>query len=145
VKYLSGPFVENLRAVFLYPGSRDSAPFRALLSKRYALAGQRLGPKTQSALIRMATEFYGTVYPPDVERDDDRVDFSDADIIKLYVRESQNLMRAKATLPEYVFLGRTESGVYNTLHRLKARVRTSAIVRRCLTQRAPAELGDHDA
>jgi predicted unusual protein kinase regulating ubiquinone biosynthesis (AarF/ABC1/UbiB family) len=145
VKYLSGPFVENLRAVFLYPGSRDSAPFRALLSKRYALAGQRLGPKTQGALVRMATEFYGTVYPPDVARDDERVDFSNADIIKLYVRESQNLMRTKATLPEYVFLGRTESGLYNTLHRLKARVRTSAIVRRCLARGVHAELGGHDA
>jgi predicted unusual protein kinase regulating ubiquinone biosynthesis (AarF/ABC1/UbiB family) len=135
VKYLRRPFVDNLRAVFLYPGPRDSAAFRELLSKRYALNGQRLSPKTQRALVRMATEFYGTVYPPDVERDDEPIDFSDGAVIRSYNAESQNLMRAKATLPEYVFLGRTESGLYSTLHRLKARVRTSALVRRCL-QRA---------
>jgi hypothetical protein len=76
---------------------------------------------------------------------DERVDFSNADIIKLYVRESQNLMRTKATLPEYVFLGRTDSGLYNTLHRLNAQLRTSAIVRRCLAQRVPAEPGDRNA
>jgi len=56
-------------------------------------------------------------------------------VIKLYMQESQNIVRAKATLPEYVFLGRAEGGLYNTLHRLKARVRTSALVRRWVTAR----------
>ena len=135
VKYLTQPFVNNLRAVFLYPGQRDSAEFRDLLARRYALAGQKLSPKTHRALVRMATQFYGTVYPPAVERDDEPVDFGDAAVIKLYMQESQNLLRAKATLPEYVFLGRAEGGLYNTLHRLKARVRTSALVRRCLALR----------
>ena len=80
----------------------------------------------------MTKEFYAKVYPPDTSRDDDPYDFSDGRAIKDYIRESQNLLLAKGTLPEYVFLGRTESGLYNTLHRLKARVRTSALVRRCL-------------
>ena len=132
VKYLTPSFVNNLRAVFLYPGRRDSAEFRDLLAKRYTLAGQRFSPKLHRALVRMATEFYGNVYPPDAERDDEPVDFADATVIKLYMQESQNLLRAKGSLPEYVFLGRTEGGLYNTLHRLKARVRTSALVRRCL-------------
>jgi len=141
VKYLAQPFVDNLRAVFLYPGKRDSAAFRDLLARRYTLAGQRLPPKSHRALVRMATEFYGTVYPPDVDRDDEPVDFSDAAVIKLYNQESQNILRAKATLPEYVFLGRSESGLYNTLHRLKARVRTSALVRRCLANAEPDSRG----
>ena len=141
VKYLTQPFVNNLRAVFLYPGPRDSAEFRDLLVNRYAFAGQRLSAKTHRALVRMATEFYGTVYPPDVERDDEPVDFSDAAVIKLYNQQSQNILRAKATLPEYVFLGRSESGLYNTLHRLKARVRTSALVRRCLATGQPGSRG----
>jgi predicted unusual protein kinase regulating ubiquinone biosynthesis (AarF/ABC1/UbiB family) len=132
VKYLPRPFVENLRAVFLYPGPRDSAAFRDLLAKRYALAGQRLSPKLQRALVRMAREFYGKVYPPEVERDEERFDFGNAPVVKDYMRESQSLTRAKGTLPEYVFLGRAEMGLYNTLHRLKARVRTSALVRRYL-------------
>ena len=132
VKYLTEPFVDNLRAVFLYPGSRDSAEFRDLVAARYALVGHRLSPKMQRALVRMAKNFYGRFYPPEVERDDEPHDFSDATVIKEYIRQTQEITRAKAAIPEYVFLGRAESGLYNTLHRLRARVRTSAIVRRCL-------------
>jgi len=132
VKYLPKVFVNNLRSVFLYPGDRDSAEFRGLLAKRYAVSSPRLSPKLQRALVRMTKEFYAKVYPPDTSRDGEPYDFSDGLAIKDYIRESQNLLLAKGTLPEYVFLGRTESGLYNTLHRLKARVRTSALVRRCL-------------
>jgi predicted unusual protein kinase regulating ubiquinone biosynthesis (AarF/ABC1/UbiB family) len=132
VKFLSTPFADSLRAVFLYPGPRDSAAFRDLLAKRYALSGQKLSAKTHAALVRMATDFYGRVYPPDTSRDEDPVDFTDGEVVRSYARESQNLLRAKATLPDYVFLGRVESGLYNTLHRLGARVRTSAMVRRSL-------------
>lgn len=132
VKYLEPVFVQNLRAVFLYPGPRDSAAFRDLLAKRYALRGQQLTTKTQRALVRMTQEFYAKVYPPEVERDSEPYDFSDVTAIKDYMRGSQGLLVAKASLPEYVFLGRAESGLYSTLHRLKARVRTSALVRRYL-------------
>jgi predicted unusual protein kinase regulating ubiquinone biosynthesis (AarF/ABC1/UbiB family) len=132
VKTLATPFADSLRAVFLYPGPRDSAAFRDLLAKRYALSGQKLSAKTHAALVRMATTFYATVYPPEAERDDEPVDFADGAVVRSYAHESQNLLRAKATLPDYVFLGRVESGLYNTLHRLKARVRTSAMVRRSL-------------
>ncbi len=132
VKYLPPTFVANLRAVFLYPGPRDSAEFRELLNRRYAIQEQRLPPKMLRALVRMAQDFYGTVYPPEPERDEERFDFRDAGVVKDYIRESHNLMHANGVLPEYVFLGRAESGLYNTLHRLKARVRTSALVRRYL-------------
>jgi predicted unusual protein kinase regulating ubiquinone biosynthesis (AarF/ABC1/UbiB family) len=133
VKRLEQPFIDNLKAVFLYPGPRESAEFRDLLAKRYALAGQRLSPKMQRALVAMAKEFYGKLYPPEPERDEQPYDFSDGSAMREYIRQSRSLTRAKVALPEYVFLGRTESGLYNTLHRLKARVRTSAIVRRYLT------------
>jgi len=53
-------------------------------------------------------------------------------VLKLLYGESAKLARAKAGLPEYVFLGRSEWGLYQTLHRLKARVRTSAILRKWL-------------
>jgi hypothetical protein len=70
------------------------------------------------------------VYPPD---DDDRAfDFSDAEILRDYAAESLRLTRAGGALPEYVFLARAEAGLYQTLHRLGARVRTSQIVRRYL-------------
>ena len=48
-------------------------------------------------------------------------------------------MHAKGSAPHDIFLARAEIGLYTTLHRLKARVRTSAILRRLLTGRvAPA-------
>ena len=40
--------------------------------------------------------------------------------------------RAKGALPEYVFFARAETGLYQTLHRLKARVHTSRLVPRHL-------------
>jgi predicted unusual protein kinase regulating ubiquinone biosynthesis (AarF/ABC1/UbiB family) len=132
VKYLGPEFVANLRAVFLYPGSRESAAFRELLRKRYTTKGQRLSPKMIQALVHMARDFYGKVYPPEPERDGDRFDFADATVVRDYIRETQKVAYAKGALPEYVFLGRAENGLYNTLHRLKARVHTSAIVRRYL-------------
>ena len=132
VKYLSPEFVANLRAVFLYPGDRTSAEFRKLLDERYHLKNQKLDVRTQRELVRFAKEFYGRIYPPEPERDDERQDFSDPEILKLYMRESQGIARAKGTLPEYIFLARAESGLYSMLHRLKARCRTSALVRRYL-------------
>jgi len=53
-------------------------------------------------------------------------------VLILLYRESAKLARANAGLPEYVFLGRSEWGLYQTLHRLKARVHTSAILRKWL-------------
>jgi predicted unusual protein kinase regulating ubiquinone biosynthesis (AarF/ABC1/UbiB family) len=133
VKYLTREFVDNLRAVFLYAGDRASAAFRRLIAARYAGRRTRLAKKPVQAIVRMAQEFYGTVYPPEIERDEERFDFSNAAVVKSYIRESHDLLHAKGVLPEYVFLGRAEGGLYNTLHRLKARVRTSAIVRRQLS------------
>ena len=132
VKYLSAEFVENLRAVFLFPGDRTSAEFRRLLDERYHLKNQKLDARTQKALVKFAKEFYGRVYPPEPERDEERYDFGNPEILKLYIRESQGIARAKGTLPEYIFLARAESGLYSMLHHLKARCRTSAIVRKYL-------------
>ena len=51
------------------------------------------------------------------------------------MRESAKLLRAKGMLPDYIFVARAEIGLYTTLHRLKARVPMSAIVRRYLPKR----------
>jgi hypothetical protein len=45
---------------------------------------------------------------------------------------AHNLMHAKGAAPHYILPSRAEIGLYSTLHRLKARVATSAIVRRLL-------------
>jgi predicted unusual protein kinase regulating ubiquinone biosynthesis (AarF/ABC1/UbiB family) len=132
VKYFPHAFMASLRKVFLYDGPRDSADFHRLLDERYAGRGAKLGADAHAALASMAERFYGKVYPPGIENDGARFDFGDGAFLKAYLREASRVGRAKGSLPEYVFLARAETGLYQTLYRLEARVHTSAIVRRWL-------------
>jgi len=132
VKYLTREFVNNLRATFLYPGDRQSPAFRRLLEERWSISGIKLKPAVHRALVRLAEGFYRRLYPPDRANDAQVFDFADGKFLIEYARESTNLFRAKAALPEHVFFARAETGLYQTLHRLKARVPTSRIVRQFL-------------
>ena len=132
VKYLRPESAAYLRSVFLFPGARDSADFRRLLESHYQLAGKKLFPATRRALIGFADNFYRSVYPPELEKQHQPFDFGDATFLQDYLRESKNLFRTKGVLSEYVFMARAEMGLYHTLHRLRARVLTSQIVRKYL-------------
>src|SRR5438552_10995086 len=131
VKYLSPESVAYLRSVFLYPGETDSVDFRRLLEKYYEDIGEKLLPAARRALVRFAENFYRKVYPPEPEKHQ-LFDFGDAAFLHDYLRESKNLLRTKGVLTEFIFMGRAEMGLYQTLHRLKASVRTSEIVRKYL-------------
>ncbi|HEV8598177.1 MAG TPA: AarF/ABC1/UbiB kinase family protein [Gemmatimonadales bacterium] len=129
VKYFRSEFAATLRAIYLYPGERGGPEFQHLLDQRYALHGRKLTPAARRALIGFAENFYRTVYPPEPERDAVPFDFGDDRFLRSYLRESTNLMRAKGSLPEYMLMARAETGLYATLHRLRARVPMSRIVR----------------
>lgn len=131
VKYLSPESVAYLRSVFLYPGATDSPDFRRLLEKYYADIGEKLLPAARRALVRFADNFYCKVYPPKSEQYQ-LFDFGDATFLRDFLRESKNLLRTKGVLTEFIFMGRAEMGLYQTLHRLKARVPTSQIVKKYL-------------
>ena len=130
VKYLSREAAAYLRSVSLYPGATDSADFRRLLETYYEKAGEKLLPGARRALIGFADNFYRKVYPPQPEGK--LFDFGDATFLRDYLRESKNLFRTKGVINEFIFMGRAEMGLYQTLHRLKARVPTSQIVKKCL-------------
>src|SRR5437588_9221753 len=130
VKYLSPESVAYLRSVFLYPGETDSANFRRLLETYYERIAEKLLPAARRALIRFADNFYRKVYPPKPEKE--LFDFGDATFLRDYLRESKNLFRTKGVLTEFIFMGRAEMGLYQTLHRLRARVPTSQIVKKYL-------------
>jgi predicted unusual protein kinase regulating ubiquinone biosynthesis (AarF/ABC1/UbiB family) len=132
VKYLSPESVAYLRSVFLYPGSAASADFRRLLETYYDRIGEKLPPGARRALIRFADNFYRKVYPPEPEKQHQPFDFSDVAFLQDYLRESKNLLRMKGVMLEFIFMGRAEMGLYQTLHRLKARVSTSQIVKKYL-------------
>ncbi len=129
VKYLSPESAAYLRSVCLYPGSTGSAHFRRLLETYYEQVGEKLLPGARRALINFAENFYRKVYPPKPDKDQ-LFDFSDAIFLRDFLRESKNLFRTKGVITEFIFMGRAEMGLYQTLHRLKARVPTSQIVKK---------------
>ena len=136
VKELDANVVNRLRRLYLYTGRRDSPEFQRLLAARYGLPGEKVPAKVLKALTDFSERFYRKVYPPDQKDDVRRFDFSDAVFLRDYVREASRLAHVKGARPEYVFLARAEIGLYTTLHRLKARVATSAIVRAALALKA---------
>jgi predicted unusual protein kinase regulating ubiquinone biosynthesis (AarF/ABC1/UbiB family) len=131
VKYLSPEAADYLRSVCLYPGSTDSADFRRLLETYYKQASEKLLPGARRALIDFAETFYRKVYPPHPDQNQ-LFDFSDAAFLRDFLAASKNLFRTKGVITEFIFLARAEMGLYQTLHRLKARVPTSQIVKKCL-------------
>lgn len=135
VKYLKPETVTYLKSVYLYPGSRYSADFRRLLESEHEKDGQKLPAATRKALIEFAEKFYRKVYPPEPEKRSHTFDFADSAFLQDYLRESTNLMRAKGVMTEYIFMARAEMGLYHTLHRLKARVPTSQIVRKYIDRK----------
>lgn len=130
VKFFQKDFVDQMRRVFLYAGDRHGDEFTRLLEKRYGLFGLRLSAAARRALVSFAVKFYGKVYPPDEAQQREPYDFGRAGFLEDYVRESTVLLRSKGVLPEYIFLARAEMGLYHTLHKLRARVFTSQLVRR---------------
>jgi len=130
-KYMSKATVSYLRRGFLFPGSTGSPEFARLLEKYYEDEGRELPPATRKALIRFAENFYRKVYPPDAVQDKP-FDFGDPQFLKDFLIASKDLFRTKGVLSELIFMVRAEMGMYQTLHRLKARVHTSRIVRKYL-------------
>ena len=103
--------------------------------------GVTVGPAGRKALTDFAERFYRKVYPPELEKDDIPFDFGESVVVQDYLRESRKLMRSKAALGEHVFLARVEVGLYDMLHRLRARVHTSRIVRKYLEDDGPVRSG----
>jgi predicted unusual protein kinase regulating ubiquinone biosynthesis (AarF/ABC1/UbiB family) len=130
-KYLMPESVAYLRSVFLYQGSTRSAEFARLLEKYYKDVGRSLTPAARRALIGFSDNFYRKVYPPGSESAQP-FDFGDRKFLQDFLVASKTLFRTKAGLSEFLFMGRAEMGLYQTLHRLKARIHTSRIVRKYL-------------
>ena len=131
VKTLSPASMTYLHSAFLYPGSIHSAEFGKLIETYYRAEGHKLLPSTRRALIKFARNFYRKVYPPDTKKDY-RFDFGNQEFLNEYFTESRNLFRTKGLLADLIFMARAEMGLYQTLHRLKAQVNTSEIVRKYL-------------
>jgi hypothetical protein len=106
--------------------------FENLIGNQFGQGKKRLPPETRKALVRFAENFYRNVYPPELEKQGRAFDFGDPKFLEDYMRESRNIWRSKGVLSDYIFMARAELGLYHTLHRLRARVHTSEIVRKYL-------------
>lgn len=134
VKRLKPDFVAALSRMFLYPGRREEPGFQRFLTDWYDVCGAKLLPQTRKALTGFSERFYGKVYPRR-DREDQAVDFGEPALINQFMDEARKLVRNKGLLAEYIFVSRAETGLYNTLHRLKARVHTSRILRKYLEEK----------
>jgi hypothetical protein len=83
------------------------------------------------AFIDLVGNFFRKVYPPEPEKPP-HFDFGDAAFMRDYMQAGKDFFRTKGMLAEFIFIVRAETGLYQTLHRLKARVPTSQIVRKYL-------------
>ena len=132
VKRLNEDFVGSLKRLYLFPGRRDSGEFMRVLEQRYRDSGKKLSAASRRAHASFAENFYRHVYPPEPEKESVTTDFADPTWVQKYLAEARKLSSSRGTLPEYLFLARTELGLYQTLHKLKSRVAMSAQVRRYL-------------
>jgi len=134
VKYLRPDMMASISRMYLCDVS--SAEYQRQLGDWYRQAsGNPLPSTTRKAFTALVHRFYCKAYPrPD---DQQAVDFADDDLLMEFRKGAAALAASKGILPEYIFMSRAEEGLYHTLHRLRARVKTSAIVRRNLTARQP--------
>ncbi len=134
VKRLGATVVSSLRRSFLYAGPYDSPEFQQIIRDQFARPGNGLKPATRRAIVAFSQNFYRKVYPPDAGAR--RFDFADPVFLRDYMKAAQDLANAKASQPHYIFFARAEMGLYAALHRLRARVSTTAILQRLLKESA---------
>jgi len=132
VKYLRPDMMASIIRMYLCDVS--SAEYQRQLGDWYRQAsGNPLPSATRKAFTALVHRFYCKAYPrPD---DQQAVDFADDDLLMEFRKGAAVLAASNGILPEYIFMSRAEEGLYHSLHRLRARVKTSAIVRRHLTAR----------
>jgi predicted unusual protein kinase regulating ubiquinone biosynthesis (AarF/ABC1/UbiB family) len=136
VKQLGADAVRSLRKGFLYPGGYDSPEFQAIIREQFAGRHGTLNASARRAVIEFAERFYRKVYPPDPRHAERPFDFSDARCLGDFLSAAAHLTRARSGTgtARWIFFVRAEVGLYTTLHKLKARVHTSAILRRLLSE-----------
>ena len=131
VKAFGAGVIRRMRKGILFSGDFDSPEFHRVIEEQFTGPRGKVSSAGHRAIVSGAARFYRRVYPPDRPADW-TFDFADAAFLRELARFAANGVRARIAAPEYVFLMRAEVGLYSTLHRLRARVPTSAITRRLL-------------
>lgn len=133
VKRLDPAYVRRFSPICLYTGRADSQQYRGLIEALFRGEGLKPSRKTLEVMSGFS-HLYRRLYPPFPKDEHRPVDFSDPSLLNDFAEHCTKLLKTKGLLPELVFVSRAEVGLYNTLHRLGAKVRTSEIVRRYLAR-----------
>jgi predicted unusual protein kinase regulating ubiquinone biosynthesis (AarF/ABC1/UbiB family) len=131
VKHLKPEVVRCYSQFWSREWLHDSRMFREIVKVIFGSSDAAKSAHVQNCMKSIA-EFYECFHPlktPDVPLNLGDPKFMDA------LRElAAVLLRNKFISPEFVFLSRTESGICNILHLLKARVTTTRIAQEHLRQ-----------
>lgn len=102
----------------------NDATYREIV--RVVLGSDRAGdPRVRKTMLAIKS-FYDEFHP--LERPDQLHDAGDMRFMEGVTELAKVLLQNKFLAPEFLFLSRTESGMCNLLHILKARVQTTSVV-----------------
>jgi predicted unusual protein kinase regulating ubiquinone biosynthesis (AarF/ABC1/UbiB family) len=126
VKYLKPEVVRCYAQFWSREWVHDPALFAEII---HVIFGPKVSPKEprvrqcMNAIRRFYDEFHPLTEPST------KLELADPKFMDGLAELAKTLLKNKFLSPEFLFLSRTESGMCNLLHSLKARVATTAIVR----------------
>jgi predicted unusual protein kinase regulating ubiquinone biosynthesis (AarF/ABC1/UbiB family) len=123
VKYISPDLQEIIACFEGEVWERGEAEF-ARMTKIICGDKARTKPRETRKTMEETIVFYRKIFPGGV------VDFGDPDVINTLTTIWRKFLRHKIVHPGLIFCSRAELGLYNMLHRLKARVDTEEILRK---------------
>lgn len=132
VKRYSADIPELARLFLLRAWTKNDKHLRRMQQLIFGGAQFASNPKARQCM-RSLIKFYEMIYPPP-ESGKTIVDFGDPAPLNSLAQNMRDAVRKKLTNPEVAFGSRTELGLYNLLHQLRAKVDTLEISRRTLAR-----------
>jgi predicted unusual protein kinase regulating ubiquinone biosynthesis (AarF/ABC1/UbiB family) len=126
VKYLKPEVVRCYAQFWSREWTRDPTLFREIIRVIFGPRVSPAAPRVRRCMNEIR-RFYDEFHP--LEKAPVALDLADPKFMDGLARLAKTLLQNKFLSPEFLFLSRTESGMCNLLHILKARVSTTQIAR----------------
>lgn len=131
VEYFSEPFAELvhgfLHRAWLKPGAMDRM-MRLMWAKSVSLTNKRA-----RAILQSEIDLLELIFPPP-ETQQRIVSFSDPELFKRSMRRNLDILHARLARPEFPFYERAETGLYNYLRQLQAKLDTNSLLASVMTR-----------
>jgi predicted unusual protein kinase regulating ubiquinone biosynthesis (AarF/ABC1/UbiB family) len=126
VKYFPKASVDLFKRFWLQTEMRESVQLD-LMQELYDLNGAKVNVRDHRETIMMTARFYYMVYPRKSGAGA-FFDFGTSQFFKELNRWVNRMGKEKLGYPESIFMFRAETGLYNVLHKLKAKVQTWKVI-----------------